>query len=169
MVLFNKNCLAASTTALGGSGLLGEVDRIGDEDVAVGGILVQRGLRGLEEGHLHLGGVLGRGLEVRDGFGALGLAPLGDLGLGHAALRLLVDLVSDHHEGEVVRVAGVRLGEELLPPAVQLLEGLLRGDVVHQDARVRAAVEGHAQTLESLLAGGIPNLNKAKCKREHGD
>ncbi len=91
---------------------------------------------------------------------------MGDLGLGHAALRLLVDLVSDHHEGEVVRVARVRLGEELLSPAVELFKGLLRGDVMHQNAGIGTAVEGHTKTLESLLAGGIPNL-RARRRKKH--
>jgi hypothetical protein len=154
--------LAASAAAFYRGGGLGQVDSVGDKHVAVRGVLVQRRLRSLEERHLHLGCVLGGGLEVGYGLGALGLAPLGHLGLGHAALGFPVDLVADDHEGEVLRVAGVGLGEELFSPGVQLLEGLLGGDVVHQDAGIRTAVERNAQTLEALLAGSVPNLKERR-------
>ena len=35
---------------------------------------------------------------------------------------------------------------------------LLIGNVVHEHASVSTAVESHTETLEALLAGGVPNL-----------
>ena len=50
------------------------------------------------------------------------------------------------------------LNQELIPPIVQILKGLLRVDVVHQHTAVCASVESHAQALEPLLPGCVPDL-----------
>ena len=50
------------------------------------------------------------------------------------------------------------LDEELVSPVVQVLKGLLHIDVTDQHAAVRAAVEGHPQALEALLACCVPDL-----------
>ena len=73
---------------------------------------------------------------------SLGLAPghcafLGDLPL----ILLHVDLVAQHDEGEVLRVPGAGLDEELVPPTVQGLERLGAVDIVNEDAAVRTAVK----------------------------
>lgn len=50
------------------------------------------------------------------------------------------------------------MDEELVAPGIEGLKGLGAVDIVHEDAAVCAAVEGHAERLEALLAGGIPEL-----------
>lgn len=72
---------------------------------------------------------------------------------------LQVDLVSEHDEGEVLRVTRACLDQELVPPAVQSLKGVWRCDVVDQHAAVGAPVERHAQRLKTLLSGCVPNLS----------
>ena len=59
------------------------------------------------------------------------------------------------------------LNEELVPPAVEGLEGVGRRDVVGQDAAVGAAVESHAQRLEPLLAGRVPDLHGDQSVVDH--
>ena len=67
------------------------------------------------ESLLDVDGLLRRGLKVRDV--ALGLAP-GERPLLRDHARVEVDLVAQHHKGEVVRVARPRLDEEFVPPPV---------------------------------------------------
>jgi hypothetical protein len=50
------------------------------------------------------------------------------------------------------------LDEELVPPAVETLECVGRRHVKHEHATVGAAVKRHSQTLETLLAGCVPDL-----------
>ena len=57
-------------------------------------------------------------------------------------------------------VARTRLYEELVAPRVERLERVRRGNVVHQHAAVGAAVERHAERLEALLSGRVPNLHR---------
>lgn len=57
---------------------------------------------------------------------------------------LQVDLVAQHHKGEILGVSRAGLDQELVPPAVQSLEGVWCRDVENQDAAVGAAVERHA-------------------------
>jgi hypothetical protein len=71
----NHNNLTASGR-LGGSRLFGQVDGVWDEHVVVRRVLVKGGLGSLQEGDLDFDGLLGTGLEIRDGLWALGLAPL---------------------------------------------------------------------------------------------
>eukprot|EP00443_Scrippsiella_acuminata_P087491 CAMPEP_0115441112 /NCGR_PEP_ID=MMETSP0271-20121206/36655_1 /TAXON_ID=71861 /ORGANISM="Scrippsiella trochoidea, Strain CCMP3099" /LENGTH=169 /DNA_ID=CAMNT_0002866887 /DNA_START=356 /DNA_END=863 /DNA_ORIENTATION=+ len=88
----------------------------------------------------------------------LRLAPRVGLRSGHLPLGVQVGFVADDHEGEVVRVARVRLVKEFIAPILHRLEGLLYRDVIDQDATVGPAVEGHAQALESFLPSSVPNL-----------
>ena len=91
---------------------------------------------------------------------AFGLAPGHRAFLGYLPLVLFhIDLVAQHNEGEVLRVPGASLNEELIPPTVQGLEGLGAVDVVNEDATVRTAVERDTEGLESLLTSGIPQLS----------
>ena len=52
------------------------------------------------------------------------------------------------------------LQQELVAPAVERLERARARDVVREHAAVGAAVEGDAQRLEALLAGGVPDLGR---------
>lgn len=76
----------------------------------------------------------------------------------HAPLLAHIDFVSQHHEGEGVRVAGRGLNEELVAPGVERLEGFGGVDVVDEDAAVCATVEGYAEGLEAFLTRGVPEL-----------
>lgn len=58
-------------------------------------------------------------------------------------------LVSDDDEGEVIRVMWLGLVDEVSLPVVEVLEGLLVGDVIHKDACISSSVEWHSQRLES--------------------
>lgn len=101
---------------------------------------------------------LGGRLEERDV--SLSRAPrLEALGRDDA-LVLEVDLVPDDDEREVVRVAGRRLDEELVAPAVEVLECLRDVHVEHKDAAICPAVERDSQTLETLLSRCIPDLSE---------
>lgn len=53
----------------------------------------------------------------------------------------------------------IHLDEELIPPTVKSLKALARVDVVHKHAAVGTAVECHAERLEALLAGSVPQLH----------
>ena len=58
------------------------------------------------EGLLDIDGLLGRSLKVGDF--VLGVAPLLGAFGGHRAV-VQVDLVAEHHEGEIVRITGTGL------------------------------------------------------------
>ena len=89
----------------------------------------QRVLGDRLEGLLDVDGLLGGRLEVRHV--VLLLTPLHRL-LGRDGARVgQVDLVADHHEREVLGVAWRRLDEELVAPALQVLERRRRGHVVY--------------------------------------
>lgn len=73
--------------------------------------------------------------------------PHPSLNIGTFSTRLSVlqvDLVAQHHKGEILGVPRTGLDQELVPPAVQSLEGVWCRDVEDQDAAVGAAVERHA-------------------------
>jgi hypothetical protein len=57
----------------------------------------------------------------------LGLAPLFCLVGSHATLVFLINLVAKHYEREVLRITGPCLDQELISPAIELLEGLCGG------------------------------------------
>ena len=78
---------------------------------------------------------------------------------------LQVDLVAQHHEGEVLGVTRAGLDQELVPPAVEGLEGVGGRDVEHQHTAVRPTVERHAQRLEPLLARRVPDLDQSQERR----
>ena len=99
---------------------------------------------------------------------ALALAPRHRPLLGHDALAFFhVNLVAEHDEREVVRIVRTRLNEELIAPAVERLKALGIVDIVHQHAAVRAAVERHAERLESLLTGRVPQLHRDQAAIDH--
>lgn len=71
-----------------------------------------------------------------------------------------VNLVSQHNEGEVLRIPGTGLDEEFVSPAVEGFERVGGSHVKHQHAAVCASVEGHTQRLEPLLSGRVPDLRE---------
>lgn len=106
---------------------------------------------------LHINRLLRRRLKIRDASLTLTechCALLRD----HALVLLDINLVSEDHKGERVRVARARLDEKLVAPRVERVERLCVVDVVDEHAAVGAAVEGDAERLEALLAGCVPEL-----------
>ena len=104
-----------------------------------------------EEGLLDVGRGLGGGFEELDaeGVGEL-LALLGrDDPLGRQ-----VGLVADEELVDIL--AGVAV--DLVEPLLDVVEGFVVGDVVHDDDAVGAAVVRGGDGAEALLAGGVPNL-----------
>jgi len=109
-------------------------------------------LRGhLHEGLLYVGGVLGGGLQEGDA------QAIGEL-LGDTGVDGLLDdeiaLVAD--EELVHRVGGVLVN--LLEPGLDVVEAFHIGDVVDDDDTVGTTVVAAGDGTESLLTGGIPNL-----------
>lgn len=114
----------------------------------------------LFEGLLYIEIVLSWSLEVRNN--VLGRTVLLDLGLRHLALTFLVTFVSDHDEGEVVRVLRVELAQELRAPCVDSLERLGVRQVEAQHAALCIAVEGCPYWVEFFLPRGVPKLRLLK-------
>lgn len=74
---------------------------------------------------------------------------------GHLALVSQIGLVAQHDEGELLRVTGSGVGNELVHPALQTVKGLGLSHIMHKHTGVRTTVERHTQTLKSLLQGVI--------------
>ena len=136
-----------------------DVDGVRQVDLLLG-FVPQRVSGDARERRFHVDVFLRGRLEVRNS--ALGGAPALGLLFAHDArlAALHVDFVSQHHEREAVGVGGRRLDQKLVAPILEVLKRLLRVDVVAQDAAVRAAVERHAEALEPLLTGGVPDLHR---------
>mmetsp|Transcript_109832 Transcript_109832/g.289731 ORF Transcript_109832/g.289731 Transcript_109832/m.289731 type:complete len:255 (-) Transcript_109832:78-842(-) len=103
------------------------------------------------EGLLHVVRVLGAGLHELHAQGVrqlLGLVVRDDL------LRGQIALVSNQQLVHSVR----RVLVDLLHPMLHVLERLLIGDVVDDDDAMGAAVITAGDGAESLLAGGVPDL-----------
>jgi hypothetical protein len=148
---------------LGGSS---DLDAFGEREVVVLiRVLSQSILGNGLESLLHVDGLLGRGLEVGDV--ALGLAPGEGTLLGHNTLVLQINLVTQDDEGEVVRITGPSLDEELIPPAVQVLECLGYIHVEYQHTAISSSVESYTQALEALLTSSVPNLHGNKAVLNH--
>lgn len=126
----------------------------GDEYVLLP--VLHRGQRDLLEGRLHALPVLGTGGHVLD-FRVLRQELL-HRGLLDFPLLLPIDLVAHQNEGEFFGLLGRPLVEELSDPALDVVEGSLIGDVVHQHAAVCTSVEGAAETTKLFLACCIPYL-----------
>lgn len=145
--------------------VLAEFDLVGELVVELElGVLGERAAGDRLEGQLHVEGLLGAGLEVGDA--VLALAPLLRALRRHGAV-LQVHLVAEDDEGEVVGVARRRLDEELVAPRLERLEGGGRGDVEDQHTAVGAAIEGHPQRLEPLLARRVPDLHRHRSVVHH--
>lgn len=139
---FVERLARAAIVVGGGSGL--DLDTLRDGEHLSLVLLLLKGLLGDSlEGLLDVDGLLGRGLEVGDV--SLGRAPrVGTLGRNDASV-FHIDLVTQNDEGEVLRITGSGLDEELLTPAVQVLESLGNINVEHQNAAVSSTVESNSQ------------------------
>lgn len=69
-----------------------------------------------------------------------------------------IDLVAQHHKGEAFCVMRGCLNKELITPVVEVLKRLGVVYVIHKHAAICTAVVSHAQRLEALLSGGVPDL-----------
>jgi hypothetical protein len=77
--------------------------------------------------------------------------------LPHLSLILLhVNLISQYHKWEVLRIMRARLDEELVPPAIQSLERFGTVNVINKDTAVCPTVKCYAERLETFLSGRIP-------------
>ena len=75
----------------------------------------------------------------------------------HSACQ--VDLVAKDDKWKVLRVPWSRLNEELVSPALERIERLEDGNVVDENAAIRAAVERHSEAFKPLMTSGVPNLS----------
>mmetsp|Transcript_5552 Transcript_5552/g.15637 ORF Transcript_5552/g.15637 Transcript_5552/m.15637 type:complete len:209 (+) Transcript_5552:369-995(+) len=86
-------------------------------------------------------------------------------GSGDAPFLFLVNFVAQNHKGEVRRSisaeATTNIAEELILPALQMVQAARVRHIVHEQTRIGSTVEGGAQTLEAFLAGRIPYLQCA--------
>jgi hypothetical protein len=96
----------------------------------------------LLEGFLYIEVILGRGLKVRHD--VLGGTVLFNLRLRHLPLTFLVAFVSNQNKGEIVRVLGIQLRQELRAPCVNGLESLGVGQIEAEDAALGISIEGCA-------------------------
>lgn len=104
----------------------------------------------------YVDGLFGTGLKVGDA--VLAHTPgLGSFG-GYLSV-LQINLITEHHKGEVLWVSGTGLDQELVPPGVQGLEGVGGGNVEYQHTAVGTAIKRHAQRLEPLLPRCVPDLH----------
>ena len=75
-----------------------------------------------------------------------------------------VNLVANDNKREVLRVTWAGLDKKLVPPAIKCPEGIGHGDVEDKNTAVCPTVERYTQTLEPLLACGVPYL---RIKAQH--
>lgn len=144
--------LAAAASVVSGGGV-SDLDAIGDsKNVATFDFLFEGLLGDSLEGELDVDGFLGRGFEVRDV--SLGLAPGGGTLGGDDTGVFHINLVTQNYEGEVLRVAGSGLDQELLAPAVQVLERLGHVHIEDEHAAVSTTIEGNTQRPISDKEGG---------------
>mmetsp|Transcript_21 Transcript_21/g.73 ORF Transcript_21/g.73 Transcript_21/m.73 type:complete len:247 (+) Transcript_21:426-1166(+) len=132
-----------------------EVNRVRQVDVLL--VLLLECILGNDlEGLLHIDIVLCT--RLKEGQVALRLAP-GEGALLRYDARVHIHLVPQHDEGEVVWVPRPRLDEELITPAVEVVESFSHIHIKAEHTRVRTAVEGHAQALKPFLTRGVPDLH----------
>lgn len=82
------------------------------------------------------------------------------LGANLALAVFNINLVAQNDKWEVDRVIRVALNQKFVSPNVQSLKRLLVVDVVDKNAAIGTTVESNTQRLESLLACGIPKLQR---------
>mmetsp|Transcript_5428 Transcript_5428/g.14687 ORF Transcript_5428/g.14687 Transcript_5428/m.14687 type:complete len:222 (-) Transcript_5428:222-887(-) len=103
-------------------------------------------------------------LGARDGCRSSAPAPFLGLFWWDEPVGFLVSLVAQNDKGKEGSSitqsldATSHLFYELLSPPIEAVQGVRIGDVVHQKASMRSAVEPNAERLESLLPRRVPNL-----------
>jgi hypothetical protein len=85
--------------------------------------------------------------------------------LRNYALVLNINFVTKNDEWEVVGISWSGLNQELISPAVEVLESLCNIDIKHKNTAISTSVESNTKTLETLLSGSIPNLNRNKGRK----
>mmetsp|Transcript_45379 Transcript_45379/g.52199 ORF Transcript_45379/g.52199 Transcript_45379/m.52199 type:complete len:234 (-) Transcript_45379:88-789(-) len=131
-------------------------DSLRQKDIVLGLFFAQSVLGDLLESINDVCIVLGTGFKVRQI--SLLFGPSLSLSGSHLSFGFFIALVTQNNEREVFGILGLSLSQELFSPAFQILKGLAVGDVVNQDTAIGATVESNTQTLESFLAGSIPDL-----------
>jgi len=159
-----KIVLTTASTARGTRLTLG---RDGDsrEDDRLGTLLLKSVLGDSLEGLLDVDGLLSRGLE--EGDVTLGCAPLLETLGGHNTGVLHIDLVADNNEWETIRITRGSLDQELVAPAIKVVEGLGNIHIEHKNAAISTTIESDTKRLETLLTGSIPNLKSHETIIDH--
>jgi hypothetical protein len=155
--------LAAAVTL--GWWLVGDLDTFWQKQFTTIILLLKCILGNGLESLLDVNGFLGRSLEVWDV--ALALAPSGSSLGGHNTLSLEIDLVTQNNEWEVIGISWSSLDQELITPAIQILESLGNIDIEDQDTAISSSVESNTQTLESFLTSSIPDLHSDQSVIDH--
>jgi len=117
------------------------------------------------ESLLDIDGLLGRSLE--EGDITLGCTPLLKTLGGNNTSVLHIDLVANDNEWETIRVTRSSLDQELITPAVQVVECLCNINIKHEHTAICTTVESNTKRLETLLTGSIPNLKGDKTIINH--
>jgi len=78
-----------------------------------------------------------------------------------------ISLVTQNHEGESLGVTGSGMANELVHPALKIVERLSISDIVDQHTGISTTVESNTQRLEALLASGIPDLQSHQLVVDH--
>jgi len=78
----------------------------------------------------------------------------------HSLGFLHINLVSQHHKREVLRIVRRGLDQKLVPPTIKGFETLARVDVVYEDTAVGSSVEGNTEGWETFGTGGIPERGR---------
>lgn len=105
----------------------------------------------VDEGLLHIGGSLGRGLHEHQPVLPREALPLLLL---HVPPRLQVTFIADEHDDHV----GTGMLSEIVQPLRQVIEGVASGDVVYEEGPSGASVVRAGDRAESFLASSIPDL-----------
>ena len=70
-----------------------------------------------------------------------------------------VSFIPYHHERKTIRLYNLRFVKERVLPNLHVIERLLVGDVIYQEAAVGSSVKSRAERLEAFLTSGVPNLH----------
>jgi len=160
-----KIAFLTGTASTRGARLALRIDGDGGENDGLGTFLKKSVLGDGLESLLDVDGLLGRGFE--EGDITLGLTPLLETLGGNDTSVLHIDLVADDDEGETVGVARSGLDQELIAPAVEVVEGLGDVNVEHKHAAISTTIESDTERLETLLTGSIPDLKGDKTIVNH--
>jgi len=162
---FFKKIALTTTSAASRTGLTLGSNGDRREDDGLGTLLRKSVLGDGLESLFDVDGLLGRGLKERDV--TLRGAPLLETLGGNNTSALHIDLVADDDEREAIGVTRGGLDQELVAPAVEVIEGLGNVNVEHEHAAISTTVESNTEGLETLLTGSIPDLQGDKTIVDH--